>query len=266
MPRWMSAPLGVVGLLAGPVRAHHPALDQRVDLGGRAGGDGRARGWRGTVAELGRRRRRAATARAEPEDEDGERGLHRPKLRRRDRVRQSATVRRSAARAGRGDSRPHGDCEPTVAQLEAYARAAPDDKPIATAGQPAAVPRDLLEYGAGGPTDVTGRSAYQRYSKSAMPLVWEVGGQALWMEGPRRRDRPEGEAWDEVVLVYYPSRAAFVRMVRSDAYREIMLHRTAALADSRLIETSAVRLPRWLLGAARGLRRARALVRPAIPR
>jgi hypothetical protein len=77
---------------------------------------------------------------------------------------------------------------------------------------------------------------------------------------------PEGESWDEVVLVHYPSRRAFLRMVQSDAYRAIVHHRTAALADSRLVEVRAVRLPRPLLAAARALTRARALLRPRIPR
>ena len=46
---------------------------------------------------------------------------------------------------------------------------------------------------------------------------------------------PEGEAWDDAVLIEYPSRDNFIAMTTSAEYLAIMFHRTAALADSRLI-------------------------------
>jgi len=49
---------------------------------------------------------------------------------------------------------------------------------------------------------------------------------------------PSEESWDEAILVEYPSRSAFVSMVTNEAYQQISEHRTAALADSRLIATS----------------------------
>ncbi|MBB3692849.1 DUF1330 domain-containing protein [Sphingomonas sp. BK580] len=49
----------------------------------------------------------------------------------------------------------------------------------------------------------------------------------------------DGEAWDEVVIVRYPSVAAFRAIVDAAAYREIAApHRRAALADWRLIATT----------------------------
>lgn len=98
-------------------------------------------------------------------------------------------------------------------------------------------------------------------------MLWEVGGQVLWMGKARTTFiGPTDEAWDEVVLAWYPSRSAFLRMVRSPAYQAIVHHRTAGLGDSRLIETRIAALPRLVLAVARGATRAKALLAPKIPR
>jgi len=154
---------------------------------------------------------------------------------------------------------------PTLEQIDEFARTAPDDEPIVMLNLLKF--REVAEYGPDGPQGLTGRQAYSRYSKAVMPLLFEVGGQPLWIGKARTSViAPEGESWHEVLLVHYPSRAAFVRMVRSKAYQAIMHHRTAALVDSRLIETSAVRLPRLFLRAARSVVRAKSLLFPKIPR
>lgn len=47
---------------------------------------------------------------------------------------------------------------------------------------------------------------------------------------------PEGEAWDAIVLVRYPSLGAFRAVVESERYRaEAAPHREASVADWRLI-------------------------------
>ena len=152
-----------------------------------------------------------------------------------------------------------GVVNPNLKQIEAFERATPDSKPIVMLNLLKF--RERADYGEGG----TGREAYERYSKAVMPLLWEVGGQPLWMGRVRAGlIAPEGESWDEVLLVHYPSRASFLRMVKSEAYQKIMHHRTAAVDDSRLFETTAVPIPKWVLGAGRGFFRLRALVRPKI--
>jgi uncharacterized protein (DUF1330 family) len=151
---------------------------------------------------------------------------------------------------------------PSRARIEAFARETPDDRPIVMVNLLRF--REQADYEAGGPGG-TGRAAYLRYSKAVVPLVWEVGGQLLWVGKARAGViMPEGEAWDEVALVHYPSRRAFLRMINSDAYQAIVHHRTAGLSDSRLIETRATRLPRWLLAAARGLLRVKSWFSPKV--
>ncbi len=156
-----------------------------------------------------------------------------------------------------------GTVNPTLAFMAEFERKSPDDDPIVMLNLLRF--RDEADYGPAGPAGKTGREAYATYSRSVLPLLFEVGGQPLWMGDARAMViGPGDESWDEVLLVQYPSRSAFLRMVKSPAYQAIMHHRTAALSDSRLVETRARGIPRWVLGAARAAVRVRALLFPKI--
>ena len=99
--------------------------------------------------------------------------------------------------------------------------------------------REDAAYPAGfAATPCSGRDAYQRYGAVAAIKVAEKGGRILWMGAVKTAViAPEGEEWDDAVLVYYPSRAAFLEMVSQPDYLAAAVHRTAALADSRLLLT-----------------------------
>lgn len=89
---------------------------------------------------------------------------------------------------------------------------------------------------------VSGREAYNRYSEGVLPLLAGLGGGIEMFGGCHGTlIGPDGEEWDDIVLVRYPSTDAFVQMVGSPEYRAIQGHRSAALADSRLVRTSATR-------------------------
>jgi uncharacterized protein (DUF1330 family) len=68
--------------------------------------------------------------------------------------------------------------------------------------------------------DGTGRDAYARYAKVAQRLVEERGGRVVWAGVVEHAALHEGgdAAWDAALLVYYPSRAAFIDMVTSSEY------------------------------------------------
>ena len=85
---------------------------------------------------------------------------------------------------------------------------------------------------------LTGKQAYELYGEHVVEMIEDVGGKVLW-QGTARFTfiAPEDESWDEVVLVQYPSRAAFLQMVTSGLYQKVVHHRDAALDDSRLVET-----------------------------
>jgi uncharacterized protein (DUF1330 family) len=118
---------------------------------------------------------------------------------------------------------------PTGAQLEALA-AAPDEGPV--------VMLNLLRYldEANDGSGRTGRQAYLDYGTHVVPMVLGLGGDIVFQgEAGGMVIGPDTEAWDDVVLVRYPSRAAFLAMITSAEYLAIHHHREAALADSRLL-------------------------------
>ncbi|MFA5939681.1 MAG: DUF1330 domain-containing protein [Sinimarinibacterium sp.] len=86
----------------------------------------------------------------------------------------------------------------------------------------------------------TGAEAYAAYSRAVLPLLKGVGARVVW-NGKAQHTviGPADEQWDEVLLVEYPSVAAFAQMVKSPEYQAIYFHRAAALLDSRLIATVA---------------------------
>lgn len=86
----------------------------------------------------------------------------------------------------------------------------------------------------------SGQEAYQRYGSLAFPLIEAVGGRVVFAGKVQASViAPEGEEWDEAILVEYPSRGAMLKAVSSPEYLAIVPHRTAALLDSRLIATEA---------------------------
>lgn len=84
----------------------------------------------------------------------------------------------------------------------------------------------------------SGREAYRRYGRVAQQQVAAVGGELLWLGAVQAQlIAPTDEQWDEVMLVRYPSVAAFLQMLSEPDYQAATVHRTAALANSRLIAT-----------------------------
>lgn len=98
---------------------------------------------------------------------------------------------------------------------------------------------DLADYPEGHPNHgkgLTGREAYEIYKQGFKRLVADDGAAMVW-EAPMECvvTGPEGE-WDEAFVMGYPDSAAFMAMVKNAEYiRDVVPHRTAAVADSRLI-------------------------------
>jgi len=134
--------------------------------------------------------------------------------------------------------RPMASIEPTEQQLARLLQDLPDGAPIVMINLLRF--RNLAEYAPSFAAEpCSGREAYERYGMAVLPLLAGVGGRIRWRgEAKLVVIGPSEESWDEAILVEYPSRSAFVSMVTSEAYQQISEHRTAALADSRLIATS----------------------------
>jgi uncharacterized protein (DUF1330 family) len=88
--------------------------------------------------------------------------------------------------------------------------------------------------------DGSGRDAYLRYSRLFMPLLKACGGTILWSGNAEglAYGALDGPVWDYVVLVQYPSRAAFLKTVTSADYERANIHRENGLADHVIIATS----------------------------
>ncbi|WP_026152126.1 DUF1330 domain-containing protein [Actinopolyspora halophila] len=85
-----------------------------------------------------------------------------------------------------------------------------------------------------------GRSLYNQYTQKARPLLQRYGGEVLYAgDGATPLVAEEGQDWDAVLLVRYPDREAFTRMVADPEYQEIASLRTRALAEAVLQPTLA---------------------------
>jgi uncharacterized protein (DUF1330 family) len=76
----------------------------------------------------------------------------------------------------------------------------------------------------------TGEETYRSYGDVAVRMIEERGGRVIWAG---RADQilvgDPSEHWDLVLLVQYPSRAAFLDMVSQPSYQDAHRHREAGL-------------------------------------
>ncbi|MFC9059108.1 DUF1330 domain-containing protein [Streptomyces sp. NPDC057074] len=84
-----------------------------------------------------------------------------------------------------------------------------------------------------------GRAPYEEYSRRAAAFLRQYGGELLYAgDGDTPLVAAQGQAWDAVLLVRYPSREAFSRMVADPGYREITSLRSRALDEAVLQPTT----------------------------
>ena len=100
--------------------------------------------------------------------------------------------------------------------------------------------RDLADYSSTpelAPTEpISGKQAYQRYVEHTLPFLNKSGGEILFMgEGGHFLIGPANEYWDAVLLVKQDSVNSFLAFESDVEYMKGIGHRTAALADSRLL-------------------------------
>ncbi len=125
---------------------------------------------------------------------------------------------------------------------EDLVRSLPDHGPVVMVNLLRFHAKSLDENGAGW-------DAYVRYSENTVPLIKALGGAILWS------GKPEGVAfgppttalWDYIVLVRYPSRAAFLDMVTSADYARGDVHRDNGVAE-HLIFASTETFSRFRVG------------------
>lgn len=122
-------------------------------------------------------------------------------------------------------------------------KALPRDRPIQMLNLIKLKPK--AEYPADHPDhgkDLSGLDAYRAYGRTSGPVFQRVGGRQVWAGKPEVMvtGPQDAEQWDLAFIAEYPSTQAFIDMVRDPGYREHVKHRTAAVADSRLLCLSPV--------------------------
>ena len=88
--------------------------------------------------------------------------------------------------------------------------------------------------------DGSGWDAYLRYSALTVPMIKARGGTLLWTGDARTvaLGRQDGNQWDYLALVYYPTVSAFVDMMTSQDYEQRCdPHRTNGCAEHVIIAT-----------------------------
>jgi uncharacterized protein (DUF1330 family) len=129
-----------------------------------------------------------------------------------------------------------GSVDPTREAMSAF-RALPADQPIAMINllrfrEAAAYPVDHASHAAG----LTGAEAYAAYGRAAAAAFARSGGSQVWLGRPELSlIGPADEAWDLAFIARYESAEAFLAMLHDPAYQQAVIHRQAAVADSRLI-------------------------------
>ncbi len=132
-----------------------------------------------------------------------------------------------------------GSVDPTREQFNAF-KALPRDTPIHMLNlirlrATAAYPEGHANHGKG----MSGLEAYRAYGRDSASVFARVGGRQVWVGRPQTVvTGPAEERWDLAFIAEYPSAGAFLAMVTDLGYREHVKHRTAAVADSRLIRMS----------------------------
>ena len=94
---------------------------------------------------------------------------------------------------------------------------------------------NLLRFKADG-----GRESYAKYSQALVEEghLARVGGELLYAgDGSTALVAEDGQAWDAVLVVKYPSRAAFASMVADADYQKVTHFRTEALEEAVLQAT-----------------------------
>ena len=96
--------------------------------------------------------------------------------------------------------------------------------------------KERAQYEDGRETTLSGAEAYGVYGLGVAKLIQAMGGRFVYQAAANTLVIGDGDlAWDAVAIVEYPSIEDFQKMVASEAYQEIHVHRDAGLAHQLLV-------------------------------
>lgn len=99
--------------------------------------------------------------------------------------------------------------------------------------------KEKAEYADGRETPLSGAEAYAVYGAGVARLIQAMGGRFVYQAATNTMVIGDSELpWDAVAIVEYPSLEDFQKMVSSEAYQSVHVHRDAGLAHQLLINTN----------------------------
>lgn len=101
--------------------------------------------------------------------------------------------------------------------------------------------REFAVYPDGSDATLTGREANARYN--ALPIILEIGGRPVFVANVEQQLIGDETTWDQVAIVYYPSRAAFIAMLERDDFQETSIHKDAGVEKSVVLVTTMLDVP-----------------------
>ena len=94
--------------------------------------------------------------------------------------------------------------------------------------------RDVADYD--GVEEISGREAYGRYGEVALRTLPRLGARILWhAEAGQTVVGGEGDEYDEILAVWYPSRQAFLALATDPEVVAALPHRAAGLERAAII-------------------------------
>ena len=128
--------------------------------------------------------------------------------------------------------------EPTDSQLEEMAEA-DQESPFDMINLLKYRPVAIYDSEADNAIGRSGREAYQEYGKAVVPKIMGLGGSLVYIGAcDHHFVGDESQDYDELIIVRYPSRRAYLEMFNSTEYQEAIKHRKAGL-EYRVLHESA---------------------------
>ena len=128
--------------------------------------------------------------------------------------------------------------EPTDSQLEEMAEA-DQESPFDMVNLLKYRPVAIYDSEADNAIGRTGREAYQEYGMAVFPKIIGLGGSLVYRGAcDHLFVGDEAQDYDELIIVRYPSRRAYLDMYNSTEYQEVIKHRKAGLAYRVLHEST----------------------------
>lgn len=120
-------------------------------------------------------------------------------------------------------------------------KALPRDEPIHLLNlvryrDQAAYPEGHENHGRG----LSGKQAFAEYFRTIGPFFTRLGVSIIWQaDDGLTLTGPKGQMWDLGFVAAFPQAVTFLELVTDPDYRaNVVVHRTAAVADSRLVRFS----------------------------